>query len=76
MAGTFTRCSGINNHVSMVMTLLKHGGDVNAKNAADEAPSSLLRVSGLLWYFLTHRDADGSKEMVPTDEYGVWGKSK
>ncbi|RSL69197.1 hypothetical protein CEP54_002475 [Fusarium duplospermum] len=62
----------INNIINIVMTLLKHGADINAKNSAGETPFSLLRVNGLLRHFPTQRDADGSKEtedvVVPTDE--------
>ncbi|RMJ08129.1 hypothetical protein BHE90_007131 [Fusarium euwallaceae] len=68
MAGTFTRCSGINT----AMTLHKHGADINAKNTAGETPFSLLRANGLLRYFPIQRDIDGSKETeeeaVLTDE--------
>ena len=64
----------INNIVKMVMTLLEHGADINAKNAAGETPFSLLKANGLLRYFPTQRDADGAKEteededVAPTEE--------
>ncbi|RSL46109.1 hypothetical protein CEP53_010464 [Fusarium sp. AF-6] len=70
MAGTFTRCSGSvarslealgeaktgQMRINTVMTLLEHGADINAKNAAGETPFSLLRANGLLRYFPTQRD--------------------
>ncbi|RMJ08111.1 hypothetical protein CDV36_012286 [Fusarium kuroshium] len=62
----------INNIINMVMTLLEHGADINVKNTAGETPFSLLRANGLLRYFPTHRDVDGSEEaeeeVVSADE--------
>ncbi|RSL93180.1 hypothetical protein CDV31_014837 [Fusarium ambrosium] len=70
MAGTFTRCSGSvvrslealgeaktgQIRINTVMTLLEHGADINAKNAAGEASFSLLQANGLFWHLPTQRD--------------------
>lgn len=60
------------NIVKMVMKLVEHGADINAKNAAGETPFSLLKAKGLLQHLTVQRDLGGleetEEEVVPTEE--------